>query len=108
MSFLGIVACQVGTAFAARTDHAALRDVGLLTNRLLLWGIAFELVFAAAIVCLPGVSTVLGMAVPPRLSWPCSRSSPGRLGCRRAAQVGLAPASSGPSEANVTLDGRAG
>ena len=65
MTFLGIVACQVGTAFAARTDHAALRDVGLLTNRLLLWGIAFELVFAAAIVCLPGLSTLLGMAVPP-------------------------------------------
>ena len=26
MTFLGIVACQVGTAFAARTDRASLRD----------------------------------------------------------------------------------
>ena len=53
MTFLGIVACQIGTAFAARTDRASLRSVGVLTNRLLLWGIAFELVFAAAVVDLP-------------------------------------------------------
>jgi magnesium-transporting ATPase (P-type) len=65
MTFLGIVACQVGTAFAARTERASLRQVGLLTNRLLLAGIAFELVFAAAIVLIPWVDTGLGMALPP-------------------------------------------
>ncbi len=65
MSFLGIVACQVGTAFAARTEHASLASIGVLSNRLLLWGITFELVFAAAIVGLPWVSTGLGMACPP-------------------------------------------
>ena len=53
MTFLGIVVCQIGTAFAARTEHASLRSVGVFTNRLLLWGIAFELVFAAAVVTLP-------------------------------------------------------
>jgi hypothetical protein len=37
MSFLGIVACQIGTAFAARTQTASLRSVGLASNRLLLW-----------------------------------------------------------------------
>jgi magnesium-transporting ATPase (P-type) len=31
--FLGIVACQIGTAFAVRTDHASLRSVGFFTNR---------------------------------------------------------------------------
>jgi magnesium-transporting ATPase (P-type) len=65
MTFLGIVACQVGTALAARTERSSLRDVGLTTNRLLLWGIAFELVFAVAIVALPPLATPLGMAVPP-------------------------------------------
>jgi calcium-translocating P-type ATPase len=65
MTFLGIVACQVGTAFAARTEHASLRTIGVFTNRLLIWGIAFELGFAAAIVTLPGVSSGLGMALPP-------------------------------------------
>ena len=65
MTFLGIVACQVGTAFAARTERASLRSIGVFTNRLLLWGIAFELVFAAAIVLVPGLNEVLGMALPP-------------------------------------------
>ena len=50
MTFLGIVACQVGVAFASRTDRATLRSIGVLSNRLLLWGIAFELTFAAAII----------------------------------------------------------
>ena len=64
MTFLGIVACQVGTALAARTDRASLREVGFFSNRLLLWGIAFELVFAAVIVATP-VAEPLGMALPP-------------------------------------------
>jgi len=64
MTFLGIVACQVGTAVAARTERSSLREVGLTTNRLLLWGIAFELVFAAAIVSTP-LAAPLGMALPP-------------------------------------------
>lgn len=32
VAWLGIVACQVGTAFAMRTDHASLRSVGIFTN----------------------------------------------------------------------------
>jgi calcium-translocating P-type ATPase len=62
MTFAGIVACQVGTAIAARTDHASLRSVGLFTNRLLLWGIASEIVFAAAIVYLPPLQHLFGTA----------------------------------------------
>jgi calcium-translocating P-type ATPase len=53
MTFAGITACQVGTAFAARTTRSSLREIGLLSNPLLLWGIAFELVFAAAVIYLP-------------------------------------------------------
>ena len=64
MTFLGIVACQVGTALAARTEHASLRETGLFTNRLLLWGIVFELLFAALVVATP-LAAPLGMAVPP-------------------------------------------
>ena len=37
MSFLGIVSCQLGTAFAARTDRGSLRSIGFFSNRLLLW-----------------------------------------------------------------------
>ena len=32
MTFAGIVACQIGTAFAARTERASLRSVGLFTQ----------------------------------------------------------------------------
>ncbi|MEU3645264.1 cation-transporting P-type ATPase [Lentzea sp. NPDC034063] len=65
MSFLGIVACQIGTAFASRTQYASLRSIGVLSNRLLLWGIAFEVVFAAAVVTVPALQHVFGTALPP-------------------------------------------
>ena len=60
MTFAGIVACQVGTALAARTERASLRQVGFFTNPLLLWGIASEIVFLAAIVLLPPLQHAFG------------------------------------------------
>ncbi len=65
MTFFAMVMCQVGTAFAARTERASLRSVGILSNRLLLWGIAFELALALAIVYLPPLQTLLGTASMP-------------------------------------------
>ena len=62
VSFVGIVSCQIGTAFAARTDHASLFSVGVFSNRLLLWGIAFELAFTAAVVYVPLLQNVFGTA----------------------------------------------
>ena len=62
MTFAGIVSCQIGTAFAARTDHASLRSVGVFSNRMLLWGIASELVFLAALVYVPVLQEVFGTA----------------------------------------------
>ena len=62
MTFAGIVACQVGTALAARTDHASLRAVGFFSNRLLLWGILTELVFAAFVIYAPPFQRVFGTA----------------------------------------------
>jgi hypothetical protein len=59
------VACRIGTLFAARTERVSLRSVGVLTNRLVLAGVAFELVFAAALVATPGIQGVFGTAVPP-------------------------------------------
>jgi magnesium-transporting ATPase (P-type) len=60
--WLGIVACQIGTAFASRTQRAALLVVGVFSNRWLLWGIASEVVFALAVVYAPGLQTVFGTA----------------------------------------------
>ncbi|MGW7459458.1 cation-translocating P-type ATPase [Streptomyces sp. NPDC054797] len=64
-TFAGIVTCQVGTAMAARTDHAALRDIGLFTNPLLLAGIAFELAFTAALIYLPPLQGLFDTAALP-------------------------------------------
>ncbi|UOX93181.1 cation-transporting P-type ATPase [Amycolatopsis sp. FBCC-B4732] len=64
-SFAAIVFCQVGTAFASRTERVSLRSVGLTTNRLLLGGIAFELVFAAALIYLPPLQNLFGTAALP-------------------------------------------
>jgi magnesium-transporting ATPase (P-type) len=62
ITFVGIVACQIGTAFAARTDRASLFTIGVWSNPLLLWGIAFELVFTAAVVYLPAMNDIFGTA----------------------------------------------
>jgi calcium-translocating P-type ATPase len=62
MTFAGIVACQIGTALASRTERASLRSVGLLTNPFLLWGILFELAVAAAIIYVPFLQSVFHTA----------------------------------------------
>ncbi|MFG2088541.1 cation-translocating P-type ATPase [Spirillospora sp. NPDC048824] len=64
-TFAGLVTCQIGTAMAARTDHASLRQVGLTSNPLLLAGIAFELLFAAALIYLPPLQNLFGTAALP-------------------------------------------
>jgi len=60
MAFAGIVVCQIGTALAARTDRVSLLRVGVLSNRLLLGGIAFELLVAGAAIYAPPLQHVLG------------------------------------------------
>ncbi|MFC9552542.1 cation-translocating P-type ATPase [Rhodococcus sp. NPDC056960] len=62
MTFLGMVTGQIGTAFAARTERASLRSIGVLSNPLLLWGIAFELALSGAIIYLPPLQELLGTA----------------------------------------------
>lgn len=67
-TFVGIVACQLGTAWAARRDTARIRDIGAFTNPLLLAGIVFEVLFTLVLVATPGLNGALGMAVPPPLT----------------------------------------
>jgi calcium-translocating P-type ATPase len=64
-TFAAIVACQVGTAFAARTERASLRAVGVFSNPLLLAGIAAELAFTAAVLYAPPLQAVFDTAAPP-------------------------------------------
>jgi hypothetical protein len=62
VTWLGIVACQIGTAFAVRTDHASLRSVGIFSNRFLLGAIAVALAFAATLIYLPVMNSTFGTA----------------------------------------------
>jgi magnesium-transporting ATPase (P-type) len=62
VAWLGIVACQVGSAFAVRTDRASLRQVGVLSNRPLLGAIAVALAFAGAVVYVPALQGFFGTA----------------------------------------------
>jgi calcium-translocating P-type ATPase len=58
MTWAGIVACQMGAAFAVRTSHASLREVGLFSNPHLLRGVAFAVAFAAVIIYVPPVQSI--------------------------------------------------
>ena len=62
MTFFSMVVCQIGTAFAARTDRDSLFSIGVFSNRLLLWGIAFELALAALFIYTPPFQSLLGTA----------------------------------------------
>ncbi|MEU2164087.1 cation-transporting P-type ATPase [Streptomyces chengbuensis] len=64
-TFAGIVTCQVGTAMAARTEHASLRQIGVFSNTLLLYGIAFEIAFTAVLVYVPLFQHMFGTAALP-------------------------------------------
>jgi calcium-translocating P-type ATPase len=65
MTFLGMIAGQIGTAFAVRTRRASLRSVGVFSNRYLIYAIAAELPIAAACVYAPPLQSLLGTAALP-------------------------------------------
>jgi Ca2+-transporting ATPase len=67
--FLGIVLLQVGNAFACRTERVSALRIGLLSNRFLLFGIAFELVFAAVLMYVPALQGLFGTTSLPVLWW---------------------------------------
>ena len=105
MTFAGIVACQVGTAFAARTERASLRSIGVFSNGLLLIGIAFELAFAAALIYVPalqpyfhtaplGPGELVLLALMPPVVWGADelRRRHRRGGRMRTVAVPVAPA----------------
>jgi magnesium-transporting ATPase (P-type) len=76
MTFLGMIAGQIGTVFAVRTQRASLRSVGVFTNRFLLAGVAAEILLAAVFVYAPPMQALLGTAplpasdVVPLLAYP--------------------------------------
>jgi magnesium-transporting ATPase (P-type) len=61
MTFAGIVMGQVGAGFAMRTNRESVFSVGLLSNRFLLAGVAFELALAAVLIYTPGLADAFHM-----------------------------------------------
>ncbi len=67
--FLGIVIMQIGNAFACRTERVSAFSVGLFSNRFLLWGIAFEVAFAAALIYVPALHGLFGTGTVRPVWW---------------------------------------
>jgi magnesium-transporting ATPase (P-type) len=53
MTLAGIVATQIGAVFGCRTDRASIFSIGFLTNRLVLAGIACELIILGLLIYVP-------------------------------------------------------
>ncbi len=62
MTFLGIVAAQIGTVLASRTHRVSVFSVGLFSNVWVLVGIGFELVVAILLMYVPALAGFFGMA----------------------------------------------
>ncbi|MGZ8481904.1 MAG: cation-translocating P-type ATPase, partial [Candidatus Limnocylindria bacterium] len=58
MTMAGIIFAQVGAAMAWRTNRESIRSVGLLSNHLLLVGIAVEIALVALLAYTPGLDDV--------------------------------------------------
>ena len=53
MIFAGIVIMQIANIFACRSEKYSVFKIGFFSNKLIFWGIAFELVFVAILVYVP-------------------------------------------------------
>lgn len=64
--FVGIVVMQIANVFACRSESQSAFKIGFFNNRLILWGILFELVFACAIIYTPFLQKIFNTI---GLSW---------------------------------------
>ena len=56
--FLGIVVMQIANVFSCRSDRHSVFNLGFFSNKLIFVGIAFELLFTAAIIYIPFLQKV--------------------------------------------------
>jgi magnesium-transporting ATPase (P-type) len=62
MTLAGVVATQVGAVMGCRTDRASIFRIGILTNRLVLWGIAVELLLLGILIYTPFLQAIFNTA----------------------------------------------
>lgn len=51
--FVGIVVMQIANVFACRSEKYSVFKIGFFNNKLILWGIIFELIFTCVIIYIP-------------------------------------------------------
>ena len=62
MTLAGIVACQIGNAFACRSDSESIFRLGFTTNRLLIVGIVTEIALLLTLIYVLPLRTIFGLA----------------------------------------------
>jgi len=62
MTLAGIVAAQVGNVFACRTDRESVFRAGLAANRFVLGGVVVEVALLVALILVPPLRRVFGLA----------------------------------------------
>ncbi|HLF27697.1 MAG TPA: cation-transporting P-type ATPase [Anaerolineae bacterium] len=65
----GVVAAQIGNAFACRTEKSRVRDLGWLSNRFLLLGVAVEVVIIALLIYVLPLAGLFEHAPLPPVYW---------------------------------------
>jgi sodium/potassium-transporting ATPase subunit alpha len=67
--FATIVLCQAANAFACRSERLSVFTLGILSNRVLLWGIAVELTLLVILIYTPYGQALFGTAPLPPWMW---------------------------------------
>ena len=68
-TFLGIVIMQIANVFACRTQSDSVFKVGIFSNRVILWGIAIEILLSVFIIYHPWGNKIFSTAPIPYTVW---------------------------------------
>jgi sodium/potassium-transporting ATPase subunit alpha len=69
MTLAGIVACQIGNAFACRSDTDSILRLGFTTNRMLLGGIVIEVCLLLTLIHVSPLRSMFGLAPLAPIHW---------------------------------------
>lgn len=69
MTLAGIVAAQVGNVFACRTDRESVFRAGLTARRFVLGGVVVEIALLVALILVPPLRRVFGLAPVSFAEW---------------------------------------
>jgi Ca2+-transporting ATPase len=58
----GVVTCQVGAVFGCRTETTSVFKIGLFSNRLVLVGVAVELILLVSLIYVPFLQGIFNTA----------------------------------------------